>query len=182
MRCFLALELPDGVRQKVSSVATEADRAGVRAAFVPKEQIHVTLAFFGELAENEVEEKKKILEAECAAAAPFGVRVRGIGFLPDAKKPRVLYAAVDSPELAALQNRLAAALHYDDGRPFHGHATIARLKSRTNSNVLRLLDLKFGDAVFGEFKAREIVLKKSTLGAEGAVHETIARFPLKAPV
>lgn len=178
MRCFLALELPQEIRERVARAAAEAKRLGVKAAFVPAEQIHATLAFFGEITESEALQKKEILERECADAAPFRVRVKGIGFLPDARRPRVLYAAIDSPPLVELQKKLALALRYDEGRPFHGHATIARLKPGFNHDALKRLAEKFGGEEFGEFEAREVVLKKSVLGAEGAQHSDYARIPL----
>ncbi|MFH0973416.1 MAG: RNA 2',3'-cyclic phosphodiesterase [Candidatus Micrarchaeota archaeon] len=176
MRCFLALELPPEIRERLAQAGREAKRLGVRASFVPTEQIHVTLAFFGEINEADALQKKEVLECECAGAAPFRVRVKGIGFLPDARRPRVLYAAVDSPALVDLQKKLANALNYDEGRTFHGHATIARLKQGNKPDVLRLLALKFGDASFGEFEARELALKKSVLTPDGAVHSDYGRI------
>ncbi len=181
MRCFLALEIPPEVRERLAQVGREAKRLGVRGSFVATEQIHVTLAFFGEISEAEALQKKEILERECAGATPFRVRVKGIGFLPDARKPRVLYAAIDSLALVALQAKLAKALSYDEGRAFHGHATIARVKQGNKPDVLRLLALKFGAADFGAFEASEIALKKSILTPEGAVHSDYARIPLASP-
>ena len=183
MRCFLALDIPEEIKQSIERAAVRAKKLGVRAAFVPTEQIHVTLAFFGEISESEVEEKKKILATECAGTGvtPFNVKIGGIGFLPDAgKPPRVFYAAVFSPELIALQAKLSNALHYDEGRPFHSHATIARFKQSVYRESLKQLVEEFGREEFGEFTASEIVLKKSVLGADGAKHSVIARFPLRA--
>jgi 2'-5' RNA ligase len=180
MRCFLALDLPAEIKEKIGEAAREAKHAGLRGSFVPPQQIHVTLAFFGETSESEAEQKKEVLERECAAAAPFKVRVRGIGFLPDERRPRVFYAAMNSPALIDLQKRLALALRYDEGRPFHAHATIARVKPGFNRDALKHLAEKFGGEEFGEFEAREIALKKSTLTQDGAIHETIARIPLTA--
>jgi len=180
VRCFLALDLPDGVKESVERAAVRAKRLGVRASFVASEQVHVTLAFFGEINEAEAERIKETVERECAAVSPFKVKVRGTRFLPDERRPRVFYAAIDSPELVALQKKLALALRYDEGRPFHCHATVARFKQGVYRESLKQLAEEFGRAEFGEFEASEIVLKKSVLGAEGAQHSVIARFPFKA--
>ncbi|MEM0475745.1 MAG: RNA 2',3'-cyclic phosphodiesterase [Candidatus Norongarragalinales archaeon] len=178
MRCFLAVDLPMEIKKNIGEVAREAKRVGLRGSFVPQEQIHVTLAFFGEVSEAQIEEKKRVLERECATTAPFNVKVKGVGFLPDSRRPRVFYAAADSPALIGLQKKLALALRYDEGRPFHAHATIARLKPGFNRDALEHLIEKFGGAEFGEFEARELAFKKSTLTRGGAIHETIARIPL----
>ncbi len=180
MRCFLAVDIPVEIKQSIERAAVRARKLGVRATFVAPEQIHVTLAFFGEIGEKEVEEKKRILAAECASASAFKVKIRGIDFLPDVgKSPRVFYAVVFSPELIELQAKLAAALHYDEGRSFHSHATIARFKQSVYRESLKQLVEEFEREEFGEFTASEIVLKKSVLGADGATHTVIARFPLK---
>jgi 2'-5' RNA ligase len=179
MRCFLALDFPVEVKQEIEAAVVRAKRLGVRASFVPIEQTHVTLAFFGEVNEAEAEKIKEVAARECADAAAFKVKAKGIGFLPDERRPRVLYAAVDSPGLTVLQKKLAVALRYDEGRAFHAHATIARLKPGVYRDALAQLREEFERVDFGEFVASEVVLKKSVLGAEGAQHSVIARFPLQ---
>ncbi|MBQ6903711.1 MAG: hypothetical protein IJQ26_04250 [Lachnospiraceae bacterium] len=77
MRLFIALELNETFRDALFDV-TDAMRAqGIRARYVPEENLHVTLAFLGEVAPGTI---PVIGEAICSVPfAPLTFTTGGIG-------------------------------------------------------------------------------------------------------
>ena len=99
----------------------------------------------------------------------------------------VLFADVSvSPALAALQQRVVEATtecgFAAEARPFRPHVTLARVKNQRRGAQLRKLQNKtLSRAAFPRFTAREFLLYKSHLSAQGSHYEVIRRFPLAGP-
>ena len=107
MRCFLSIELPSGIREKLFSSVSEAkDTNGmsgtngiqhskgkgnlnVRASFTKKEQLHITLLFLGEKTEEEVEKITAALRS--FRFKKFQIAIAGSGFFPSEKFPRIFW-------------------------------------------------------------------------------------------
>jgi len=62
MRCFIALEISDEAMERLSQIISEAKALGLEASFVKPEQLHVTLAFLGEVGEEEARQKIQALK------------------------------------------------------------------------------------------------------------------------
>lgn len=177
MRCFLAVELGEEVKEELARVLAELRALNADLKPVAENQLHVTLAFFGEITEEQAREKIRRLEK--IEARPFSVRVEGTGFFPSSKFVRVFYAAARSPELMELQKKAVTALEHKEDHPFTGHVTLARVRSPRGLDALRALQEKHSKTFFSEARVNEMVFKKSTLTREGPVYEDIARIPLR---
>ena len=165
MRCFLAVEIPKEIKDKMMRLVAAARASGVPASFAKPEQMHLTLAFFGEITEARKDEIARALSTQPLPSAK--IKIASTGFFGS----RVYWAGVESEELVSLQKKVADLLHYDEGRPFSPHITLARLKEGRGS-------LSPSDEFFGEFAARELVLFESVLKPDGAEHRAVARFAL----
>lgn len=176
MRCFLAAEIPEEARKKLSELARELKRNGIDAKPVEKENLHVTLAFFGEISDAEANQKIEIIKKTVSEIAPFSVKIAGTGFLPSERLVRVFYARTDSPELIAAQKKIALALNHHEDHPFTGHVTLARVRSPKNLEVLREIKRKNEATEFGSYRAEKIVFKKSSLTRGGPVYENLAEI------
>ena len=135
-------------------------------ATFPKD-FHVTLAFLGELYDDQVEKTRKKLEA--LSLKPAEVLVDGAGFFPNENFVRVFWVGVEG--LGDLQARVGNALDYDE--KFSGHVTLARIKSPKNLQQLRELAKACAGKEFGRTRVDEIVLFKSTLSPGGPVYEEL---------
>ena len=97
---------------------------------VPRENLHLTLAFLDDQPEERLEELHYGLEA--IRVAPFELAFTGLGtFGGDA--PRVIFADVAAcAPLAELQRRVTSAARRvgitPEARRFHPHVTMARLR------------------------------------------------------
>lgn len=137
MRLFVAIDIPDAVRQQLS--ALQSDVPNVR--WVPAANLHCTVRFVGEV---DVGTARSIVQAvNHLAIEPFDMHVRRVGHFPlsaNAGMPAVLWAGVEpSKELQGLVTNVENAVVHcgikPEQRPFHGHVTLARCGNTTWPDV-----------------------------------------------
>jgi 2'-5' RNA ligase len=75
LRLFAALALPDHVAEGLLALMKGVPGAKWR----PRENLHLTLRFFGELAEPVAEDLDSALEEATRGIAPFEVRLKSAG-------------------------------------------------------------------------------------------------------
>ncbi len=136
MRLFVALDLPADVRRALGEVIAKLKPLSADARWVRAEAMHVTLKFIGHAIPTGDVEK---LDAVCAALAtvcsdqPVEISFRGVGFFPDASRPRVIWSGVQgSKNLAPLAADIEKVLEplgiFAEDRSFLPHLTLARFK------------------------------------------------------
>lgn len=178
-RLFVAVDLPAELREEVAGMMD-----GVRGArWVNAKQLHITLRFLGDTAEEE-------LPRLCARLATvvhqaFRLRLCGAGVFPAPrearrdKPPRVLWLGIQpTEELASLKLSVDAALSADPTESqFSPHLTLARFSARPDQTLSNLLQKHEGYAS-AYWWVRDFHLYQSTLRREGAVHTRVASYPL----
>lgn len=177
MRCFVALETSEEVKEKLAEVIRGAKSLGLDASFVKEDQLHITLAFLGEISQQEAEEKAANLE-ELEFPA-FDLELKGLGFFPDENYIKVLWAGCESGQLKALQGKVAELVELKEERAFTEHLTLARIRSAKNVEALKDFRKAHGAESFGTFRAGTVAFKKSTLTPNGPVYEDLAVVKLK---
>ena len=171
MRLFIAIELPDHYKKALGELRTAIP--GARRVAV--EQIHLTLAFLGEV--DEESSKRLITKLARIEADDFEP-----GCFPNRQRPRVVWVGV-KPEpgltgLAAMVHEtvLACGIPQEE-RPFSPHLTLARLKFPTPRELGAFLD-QHTSVDLPPFSGKEFTLFQSRLSQQGAVHITLRNFPL----
>jgi 2'-5' RNA ligase len=181
-RLFVAIDLPELVKEKVAGMIT-GELTGARR--VPLEQLHLTLRFIGDVAEEMFGTIKNSLSR--IMATPITLTLKEVGHFPPGKHPRVLWVGVEESEpLRELQKKIELALisagTETEKRGFSPHITIARLKETPPAKIALLEE---GNRLFvaGPFPVEEFLLYSSTLTREGAIHkkEAVYRF-VNAPL
>jgi 2'-5' RNA ligase len=129
-RLFVALDLPDEVRDGVAAWGREA-LADPALRPVSPASLHVTLAFLGHRPEREIERIAGLV-AETVEPAPW-VELRDPEPRPPRGRARLYALPVISPGAEALQagleQRLVEAGFYEpEKRPFWPHVTVARVR------------------------------------------------------
>ena len=174
MRSFIAVELPEGILKRVSEAQAKLPQ-GLRP--VSQKNMHITLAFLGEISEERAREVSAAMGAlDCSA---FPLSCAGLGAFPSRKSARILWAGIESPGLLKLQKGLEqklSGLGFEKG-DFTPHMTIARAKSQASLDSL--LE-KYSGFQFGSCTISSIFLKKSTLAPEGPVYETLYEHRLRS--
>jgi 2'-5' RNA ligase len=181
MRLFFALPLPESVRTALAALRTDLGKV----RWVPADQLHLTLRFLGELDEPTATNLIEVVEAQ-RAARPWPVQtvsIKGVGIFGPLRRPRVLWAAVDPPTGARriadeLEHAVREAGLPPEERPFAAHVTLARFRSRVNTDALEAFLKRSSDFATASFEVEEVVLYRSTLSSSGAAHEPLHRFAL----
>lgn len=142
------------------------------ARWTPPERLHLTLCFIGEVSGAAFLDIKEAL-AEITAA-PFALRLQGVGFFPPRGQPRVVWAGVETSEpLAVLQRKITTRLfalgQEPENRKFSPHITLARLHLTPAAKVGRYLEAH-GLFTSAEFVTDRFLLYSSVLGRKGASH------------
>jgi 2'-5' RNA ligase len=175
-RLFIAIDLPEALASELGSLVPPFPGA----RFVPREQIHLTLSFLGEVAPEAQRELEPLLVQVTLPA--FALTVRGGGVFPDRRRPHVLWAGVDaSPALLQLRAAIEEAVQRvglpAEEKPFHPHVTLARLKGPRRSEVERSL-AALARFTAAPFMVRNFRLYSSVLSESGAVHKVERELPL----
>jgi RNA 2',3'-cyclic 3'-phosphodiesterase len=129
-RLFVALDLPEALRDGI--VAWGRRELGDPALrVVPRESLHITLAFLGYLPEKEIGRLGEIVDG-LVAPAP-SIELGDPVAKPSRRRPRLFALPAISPGAVTLQAALeetlvAARLHRPEKRPFWPHVTVARVK------------------------------------------------------
>jgi 2'-5' RNA ligase len=176
MRLFLAIDLPEEAKDNVEKLKLELKGIkGVKP--VAKENIHLTLKFLGEVADNKAEEIVKALEQ--VKFQPFNLSISRIGAFPNENRISVLWAdATPAEPLVALKKDIDKALpRFKDDHPFKTHITFARVKYIANeADKKKILDILRKPVDKVEFAVNNFRLYKSTLTPEGPVYEVVKEF------
>ena len=180
MRTFVAIELDEPIRRAIVTAGERLRGLRLKATWSKDHAIHLTLKFLGDVPPERTPEIAEALEEAAAAVEPFSFAVKGLGAFPSARKPRVFWAGVEeeSGALGTLVERIETGLSRlgfkKEGRQFHAHVTIGRVRAAPKDATPWLQD-PF-DA--GVQEVDEVVLFQSELRPEGALYTPLARASL----
>jgi 2'-5' RNA ligase len=181
VRLFVALDIPDAVRNSLSELSDQLKKVCPNARWVRLEGVHVTLKFIGEVPAEQAEDIRRALHT-ILNFSPIEVRFAGLGFFPSARRPRVFWAGVEaSPQLAAMvaaiEMKLEALGIPPEKRPFHPHLTLARLETPERTQALSAAVEALGTPEFGRETFREFHLYQSVLKRSGAEYTRLVTYP-----
>jgi 2'-5' RNA ligase len=184
IRTFLAIELPDNLRPGLSLVQGEMKKSGADVRWVPVGNIHLTLKFFGSVPDEEIGSLALAARQAAAEEEPFQLQVTVAGAFPSPRAPRVVWLGLggDALPLTRLYLRLEkafAALGYlPEGRAFHPHLTLGRVKSPANREKLAGILAKMPVVDWPPFTVKELVLFQSVLSPQGSRYTPLKVIPL----
>lgn len=178
MRCFVAVEIPEEVREGVEDLQGELRETGGDLNLVDPGQVHVTLKFLGDVEEERVPAVEEAVERAAAPVEPFEASYEGVGVFPSRSYVRVVWVGAEGSgfsELASnLEDEMADLGFEREDRDFVPHATIARVKSgRVKDRIVGVVDSHEGEGFGGEV-VRDVRLKSSRLEPDGAVYGDVA--------
>jgi 2'-5' RNA ligase len=194
MRLFLALDIDDPIRERISRFVDGVRDSSPDARWVKPESLHVTLKFIGEQPDDAVEKIKQALAD--VSAATTEINFHGYGFFPTPKSARVFWIGMESgPQLAqlalAIDERMANLGIKKEDRAFSPHLTLARTAGGSGSPRWRkgdgpnrsfsYLQEKLSALPvpeFGTMTPREFFLYQSQLSPKGSKYIKLANFAL----
>ncbi len=189
MRIFVAISLPTSIRQELRRAQTFFQErlsaepgANTDLRWTQPEGIHLTLKFLDEVSEARTQRTIELLRTIEPFPA-FHLEVKGFGFFPEGRRPRVFWAGITAPpaleELAASVDRALSPMGFaPEGRDFRPHLTLARFKRPDRSPSLEALVDARKDEALGGFEVSDFCLFESHLSpGSPARYAVLARFP-----
>jgi RNA 2',3'-cyclic 3'-phosphodiesterase len=200
MRLFVALDINDGIRERLARFLDGVQGFAPDARWVRPESLHVTLKFIGEKPEEELGRISRALET--IEASSFEMNCRGYGFFPGARSPRVFWVGIEGgsklTSLAGTVDETLAGIDVSkEEHPFNPHLTLARGRGGPSSvssgsarrpkdanpnRSLQYLQEKLAalpTPEFGTMTSREFFLYRSQLSPGGSKYTKLAGFALR---
>ncbi len=132
IRLFTALSVPDEVAGALTRRQTGLPGANWRTV----DQMHITLAFYGEVDERRADDLSVELE-RAATGGPFEIALSGVGAFGDGHRTHAIWAGVAASErLSVLAGRCRSAAERAaisiERRDYRPHLTLAYLKPQAD--------------------------------------------------
>lgn len=186
-RCFVGIPLAPNVVDSLVRASETVAREDPRWAgekWVRAENLHITLAFIGRVADEELPSMLHGLDAALAGVRRFDLRLHAVTAIPDERHTKMLWASLEDRQgnCAALASRVAEVTcpSAEEGRrTFRPHITLARSR-RTHPTSRHALEeatrqlLQSSDAQ--NVSVLAATLFASTLGPSGPLYEEIRRW------
>ena len=184
MRCFVAVNIEDSLKKEIGSAISGLTSGRWDVKWVPVENLHITLKFLGDAADDAVQEIKDHLAAISERHGPFEVKLHGVGVFPDRRRPRVVWIDLPNPDkLKTLQEEVEHSLvsiGFDkEDRSFSPHLTIGRIRALGDRDAFIGTIETLRDRDFGNIGVNKISFMKSDLKPTGAQYSIVAEFSLK---
>jgi 2'-5' RNA ligase len=187
IRSFVAIELPESIRADIRELqrALRSYRFDIR--WVEPVNMHLTLTFLGDVDPSGIEAVGRVLSETVACRPVFELVPRGVGVFPNIRQPRVIWAGIagQTADLRSLRKSVDDALgplgFEAEDRPYRGHLTLGRVRSRMDHG--RLVDAlrAYGDFASQAFSVERLMLFKSELHPDGPVYKKLCEMPLGKP-
>lgn len=177
IRVFVTVPIPDKAPLEEPARSLGSVR-NVRAS--PLEQLHITLAFIGDVDEGRVDDIADCVRRAVDGVRPFTVAVSGAGAFPSRDRPSVVWVGA-SPQKAlasmagAIGRNLDSAGIGRDRKPFRSHVTLARCRGPAD---LSGFFGEYGTREFLSFECDRVLVMRSVLGPAGARHTVLREILL----
>ena len=180
MKVFIAIDLPEEVRQNLAVVQRELRGVSNTIRWVSTDSAHLTLKFLGEITDEKVEEVHQVMAN--VSWKQFQISVKGVGFFPGALSPRVLWAGMHAPTLETLAERIDSKMETfgfeKERRKYRPHITLARAKRGALDSAFVTAASQFEERDFGSFLVDRCFLYRSDLQTSGHVYTKLREYPL----
>jgi 2'-5' RNA ligase len=180
VRLFVALRpSPGAVRHAAAAVdAVRGEHA--RPRWVPAERWHLTLAFYGEVAERDMDRTARRVGRAVAGSEAMHLALAGAGsFARRALWLGVIGVPPDGTDVVRLQALARALSREPHPRPYRPHLTIARLRADTDPAAAEAVVAALATYTGPSWRATEVHLVHSQLGGgHGPTYADLATWTL----
>lgn len=187
-RTFIALELNEALQRHLSGIIRQMASALPNLRWVDPQSIHLTLAFLGELTNEQLVEAMQAAEVAAQSSPAFAYRLAQVGIFGPQRQPHVIWVGIEEPSrtLPRLHRVLNRELEQRgfavERRAFSPHLTLSRikipLKPEEIQTLQRFLDDKRRFAASPFYHVSQINVMKSELSRAGAKYSCLEAYPL----
>ena len=185
IRTFVAIEASLEQRGHARRLMERLKRAEANVNWVAAENLHWTLKFVGDVDETEIHNVCRAVNTATETVDSFELDCVGAGAFPDARRPRTVWAGAgqgSEPAMslqAVIDDALERLGYRRDGRQFHPHLTLGRVRgSAPATQRLGELILQHDDFCVGKLIVDEVVVFSSRLNKSGPRYTALAHSNL----
>jgi len=181
IRLFVALEIPDTIKVEIFKHCHIATTNPLEYRWEPKEKVHLTLKFIGEVKQELLPliiDELKFLRNYSS----FNCSVSRFGFFFRNNEAKILWCNLETDDsiiqlVEELNQRLQKFDIEVEKRKFRGHLTLLRIKRHVTEGFIQ----KFKDYSFKpiEFDSNTIMLIQSVLKPTGSEYKILKKYELK---
>jgi len=151
--------------------------------WVNPENIHITLKFFGETAEDRIPDIHCILKQVSSRHRPFGFTIEDTGIFGSSYNPRVVWFGIQGAQaLTALAQDVLKEVESigweRDRQNFVPHITIGRVKDVKDKRLFQDVIDDHKKAFIQEVSVTEFRLYESILQPQGPIYKVLENFEL----
>jgi len=184
MRVFVAIPVPEELKQYSYNIKKELDSASPDVKWVEYENYHITLKFLGNVDPALVDDIKEKLALAGESCPQFYLNLKGLGFFPSKTRPRVIWLGIEGQIKRAffLGERIDAylsGLGFEEEKKRSFHFTLGRIRS--DKNIDKLLAKAAGvngQVESSPFLVSSFNLMESHLSSKGATYIIKEKFVL----
>jgi 2'-5' RNA ligase len=185
-RSFVAVLLPDGIRRRIHEATAGLRSRTHDVAWVPVENLHLTLRFLGSVRPGPLERVAGNLQRAVAERDPFPITLADLGAFPRPAAARILWVGVreGAAAVTALQERIERAVgdagFASETRAYHPHVTVGRVRERGRAPDVGREDRGPWESL-GRHRVEAVHLMRSELGAGAARYHVLEEYRLRQP-
>lgn len=177
VRLFVCLWVPKEIVDKIVFFQEKLTKVGLIGKFVERENIHVTIAFIGEVDENNVKEIIEKLENCLNNFSAFKISLEGLKIIPNENFIKIVGINIKGEYLKEINRAvgecLKASFHEDS------KLTLCRVKKVQDKRKIKSFLDENSHVNMGEIYVKELNLVKSVLTKNGPKYFTLHKFKLK---
>jgi 2'-5' RNA ligase len=181
LRLFTGIAAPQEINARLDELVRRL-KPLAHIRWSPASNFHITTKFIGAWPQDRLEDMKAALY-DLKGSGPIEIAIRGLGFFPNANRPRVFWTGVEGGEaltsLASSTDQACAKLGVEpEKKPYSPHLTLARIDEPPGLGALHGALAKLASLEFGRFDASAFHLYLSQPGRGGSVYTSLAEFAL----
>ena len=175
MRCFIAINIPEKIKNKVFHISRNLHEQNLfHGKVTEKNNLHLTLKFLGEISQEQLEKVKKILNN--LNLKKIKIKITNAGVF-DENHIKIIWLKMLN--LENFQKQIDEALKplFKPEQRFMSHLTIARVKQKPKNPELLLEEIQ-KLKINKEFVLDTVKIMKSELFSSGPKYKVLETIPL----
>jgi RNA 2',3'-cyclic 3'-phosphodiesterase len=182
MREFLAVDIDPKHLNKIAEIQRGLSDADAPVKFVERENLHLTLKFFGEISDTKNKEIISIVQEKLKKYQPFPLHIKRMGVFPNLGYIRVVWLGIEEPNNFSVMQKDGdhdfINMGFKKERSYTPHLTIGRVKGAHNKEALVAKIKELEEVDIGKMTIDRVVLKKSELTPAGPIYTNQKEFQL----
>lgn len=184
MRAFLAIEIEPYIKNKIEEsqeIIRESESSKIK--YVERENIHLTLKFFGEIDDDKLEEITDIINKSIKNYEAYTIKVVNIGAFPNIYNPRVIWTGIKDKNKTTIKlieelDKKFSKIGFKKEKSYVPHITIGRVKNISDKEKLSQTLNGINRKYHGKMEVKKIIIKSSTLTPDGPIYKNVKEFDL----